>query len=311
MSAKGLFLIVAALLVWWVVGESLFVVDQSQQVVITEFGRPVGKAIAEPGIYFKTPYIQTVHRFDRRYLEWNGDRNQIPTKDKRFVWVDTYARWRIVDPLLFYQRVRDERGAHSRLDDIIDGETRNAVANHDLLEVVRLSNREAAAEQDVPAEEATEGLQKIERGRAEIMSQMLAAVKKGTAGLGIEVIDVRFKQINYNEDVRARVFERMIAERQRIAQRYRSEGQGESARIRGEKERELQKIESEAYRVAEETRGRADAKAASVYAEAYNKDPEFYQFLSTLEAYGTTLDAETTLVLGLDSEFFRYLQRAR
>lgn len=294
-----------------VASAAIYVVDENQQVVVTQFGRPVGEAITTPGIHLKTPFVQNVHVFEKRFLEWSGERNQIPTKDKRFIWVDAYARWRITDPLKFYQRVRDERGAKSRLDDIIDGETRNAVANHDLLEVVRSSNRAPLVESEIESEEAGEGLVNIKRGRNEIMAQILKNVSTAVEDLGIEIIDVRFKQINYNEDVRPRVYERMIAERQRIAQKYRSEGQGENARIRGEKERELQVITSEVFKQTEEIRGRADARATEIYAEAYNADPEFYRFLKTMESYKQVLDKDSTLVLSTDSEFFNFLESAK
>ncbi len=294
-----------------VASAAIYVVDENQQVVVTQFGRPVGDAITTPGIHLKTPFVQNVHVFEKRFLEWSGERNQIPTKDKRFIWVDAYARWRITDPLRFYQRVRDERGAKSRLDDIIDGETRNAVANHDLLEVVRSSNRAPLVESEIESEEAGEGLVDIKRGRNEIMAQILKNVSAAVEDLGIEIIDVRFKQINYNEDVRPRVYERMIAERQRIAQKYRSEGQGENARIRGEKERELQVITSEVFKKTEEIRGRADARATEVYAEAYNVNPEFYRFLKTMESYKQVLDKDSTLVLSTESEFFNFLESAK
>ncbi len=294
-----------------VVSASIYIVDENQQVVVTQFGRPVGDAITTPGIHVKTPFVQNVHVFEKRFLEWSGERNQIPTKDKRFIWVDAYARWRITDPLKFYQRVRDERGAKSRLDDIIDGETRNAVANHDLLEVVRSTNRAPLVESEIETEEAGEGLVDIKRGRNEIMAQILKNVSAAVEDLGIEIIDVRFKQINYNEDVRPRVYERMIAERQRIAQKYRSEGQGENARIRGEKERELQVITSEVFKKTEEIRGRADARATEVYAEAYNVDPEFYRFLKTMESYKQVLDKDSILVLSTESEFFNFLESAK
>lgn len=299
------------IVIFIVASAAIYVVDENQQVVVTQFGRPVGDAITTPGIHLKTPFVQNVHVFEKRFLEWSGERNQIPTKDKRFIWVDAYARWRITDPLKFYQRVRDERGAKSRLDDIIDGETRNAVANHDLLEVVRSSNRAPLVESEIETEEAGEGLVDIKRGRNEIMAQILKNVSAAVEDLGIEIIDVRFKQINYNEDVRPRVYERMIAERQRIAQKYRSEGQGENARIRGEKERELQVITSEVFKKTEEIRGRADARATEVYAEAYNVDPEFYRFLKTMESYKQVLDKDSTLVLSTDSEFFNFLESAQ
>lgn len=298
------------------------VVDENEQVIITQFGAPVGEPITEPGLNFKLPVIQDVHRFDKRYLEWSGDRNQIPTADKRFIWVDTFARWRITDPLRFYQRVLDETGAQSRLDDIIDGATRDVVADHDLIEVVRLTNREPEVdhelegiddelEVDVDIEEdpVHTGLIDIEHGRDAIMDQIIERSSARAEDLGIEILDVRFKQIRYNEDVQEQVFARMIAERRRIAQKYRSEGEGEAARIEGEKDRELQRLESEGYQEAEQIRGRADGRAAGIYADAFSVDPEFYRFLRTMETYEEVLDDKSTLVLTTDSDFFQYLKQ--
>ncbi|MGM0578435.1 MAG: protease modulator HflC [Myxococcota bacterium] len=304
LAALGLILLgvaIAALV------SAAFVVDETEQVVITQFGRPVGEPITEPGLKFKTPFIQELHAFDKRFLEWNGDVNQIPTKDKRFIWVDTYARWRIIDPLLFYQRLRNEDGAQSRLDDIIDGETRNAVANHDLLQLVRSSNREPTVDPIIEDESAAT-LEPVDIGRPAIMEGMLTKVSKRTADLGIEVIDVRFKRIDYNQNVRRKVYERMIAERQRIAELYRSEGQGEAAEIRGKKERELKRIESEAFEAAQGIRGTADAEATAIYAEAYSADPAFYQFLRTMEAYPQVLDEDSWLILSTQTPFFRFLE---
>ncbi len=287
---------------------SAFVVDQTQQAIVTQFGRPVGEAITKPGLHFKQPFTQQVHYFDNRYLEWNGYKNQIPTKDKRFVWVDTYARWRITDPLKFYQRVRDEKGAQSRLDDIIDGETRDAVANHDLLEIVRTSTaeRKPKADAELSKDEQT-GLEKVDVAREQIMQEILSHVAKTTPELGIKVIDVRFKKINYNKSVRQSVYQRMIAERKRIAERFRSQGRGEAANIRGKKERELEQIQSEAYKKSEEIKGKADAQATKIYAEAYKQDPDFYQFLRTMETYPNVVDEDSTLVLSTDSEFLKFM----
>jgi membrane protease subunit HflC len=287
-------------------------VNEVEQVIITQFGEPVGDPITTPGLKFKVPFIQTVNRFDKRFLEWDGDPNQVPTRDRRFIWVDTYARWRIVDPLLFLQRLRDERGAQTRLDDILDGETRNAIARHDLIEVVRTSNRE-------PAQVELEGdaevviLEPIERGRQDIMAEILevAAETIRTSGFGIELLDLRLKRINYVEEVQRDVFTRMIAERQRIAEQFRSEGQGESARIGGERERDLAQIQSEAYREAQELRGRADADATAIYAEAYNRDADFYAFTKSMETYEMTMDPSTFFILGTDSEFLRFLEQPR
>lgn len=292
----------------WIAASAAFVVNETEQAIVTQFGRPVGKTITEPGLYFKKPFVQTVHYFDKRFLEWNGFKNQVPTKDKRFVWVDTYARWRISDPLKFYQRLRNEKGAHSRLDDIIDGETRDAVANHNLLEIVRTSTaeREPLVDAELAKEEQT-GLEKVKVARTAIMGEILESASKRTEDLGIEIMDVRFKKINYNEDVRNSVYQRMIAERKRIAERYRSEGRGEAANIRGRKERELKQIESDAFRKAEETRGKADAEATGIYAAAYQQDPEFYQFLRSMETYPSVIDADSTMLLSTDNEFLKFM----
>ena len=301
-------LIIAAIVVFIVLANSLYVVNEPEQVIITQFGEPIGDPITEPGLKFKTPFIQRVHRFDRRFLEWNGDANELPTRDKRFIWVDTYARWRITDPLLFFQRLRDERGAQSRLDDILDGETRNAIANHDLVEVIRSTNREPV-ETNLTVEEQTV-LDDIETGRLAIQAMILEASQERTEDLGIEILDVRFQRINYVEEVRQRVYERMISERQRIADRFRSEGQGEAQRIRGERDRDLKEIESEAYRTAQTIIGEADAEATRIFAEAYDRSPQtrdFYEFLKTMETFQNTIDQKTSLILSTDGDFTRFL----
>ena len=255
--------------------------------------------------------MHTIHRFDKRWLPWDGDANQIPTRDKKFIWVDTYARWRIKDPLKFFQSVRDERQAQSRLDDIIDGQTRNAVASFDLIEIVRSSEREFEVNEELGGFVNEQEVQTITDGRDAITRSILAESSKITPNFGIELVDVQFKRINYTEEVRSSVYDRMISERKRIAERSRSEGQGRSAEIRGQKERDLQEIESEAFKVAEETRGVADAEATAIYADAYSKDADFYQFLKTLETYRSSLDKDVTLVLSSDSEFLNYLNRSR
>jgi membrane protease subunit HflC len=285
-------------------------VGEAEQVIITQFGDPIGDPITEPGLHFKAPFIQQANYFDKRFLEWDGSPNQVPTKDKRFIWVDTYARWRIVDPLRFFQRLRDERGAQSRLDDILDGETRNAVARYDLIELVRNTNRDP---DDVPveAEEERVILEKIERGRDRVSREILERASTRTADLGIELLDIRIKRINYVDEVQRDVFARMIAERQRIAELYRSEGQGEAARIQGERERELQRIQSEAFREAEELRGKADAEATDIYAGAYGRDPDFYTFTRSLESYEKIADGDTMLVLETDNELLRFFDRVR
>lgn len=285
---------------------SAYIVDETQQVIITQFGDPVGDAITEPGMHFKMPFIQQANFFDRRFLEWDGDANQVPTRDKRFIWVDSYARWRISEPLRFFQRVRDELGAQSRLDDILDGETRNAVARHDLVEVVRSTNRQPDASL-LESEEETAVLETVERGRQEVIAAVLETARARTSDLGIELIDFQIKRINYVEEVRRDVFRRMIAERNRVAERYRSEGEGEAARIRGEKERDLSRIQSEAYRTAQELQGTADAEATRTYAEAYNRDASFYAFMKSLETLEETADSNSTLILSTDADLLEYL----
>lgn len=304
--------IVIAVIVLIVLLSSLYVVREPEQVIITQFGKPIGDPITKPGLKFKTPIIQKVHRFDKRFLEWDGDPNQLPTKDKRFIWVDMYARWRITEPLLFFQRLRDERGAQTRLDDILDGETRNAIANHSLLEVIRNTNR--TPEQSGLESRDETGLDSISVGRDMIRVEILGKAETRTADLGIEILDVQFKRINYVQEVRQKVFERMIAERMRIADRFRSEGEGEASRIRGEKERELKRIQSGAYREAREIIGNADAGATSIYAAAYNRSGDtraFYEFLKTMEIYQTTLDSETLLLLSTDGEFYKFIKSSR
>lgn len=304
------FQLAVALILFIVIGQSMYSVSETDQVILTQFGEPVGNPVVTPGLHFKAPFIQRANYFEKRFLEWDGIPNQVPTRDKRFIWVDTYARWRITDPLLFFQRLRDERGAQSRLDDILDGETRNAVARHDLIELVRSSNRNP---EDVPIESEEEAviLEAIEQGRTEITREILSIAAERTADLGIELLDLRLKRINYVEEVQKDVFARMIAERQRIAAQFRSEGQGESARIHGERERELAQIQSEAYREAEELRGLSDAKATSIYADAYGRDADFYSFMKSLETYEQTMDRDTYFILGTDSELLQHLETSR
>ena len=292
------------------VAQAVYTVNEVEQVIVTQFGEPVGDPITTPGLHFKVPFIQTANFFDKRFLEWDGSPNQVPTRDRRFIWVDTYARWRITDPLLFFQRLRDERGAQTRLDDILDGETRNAIARHDLIEVVRTSNRDAG-EVEAEVDDEAVVLEQIERGRQDIVAEILETAAARTADLGIELLDLRLKRINYVEEVQRDVFLRMIAERQRIAEQFRSEGQGESARIGGERERDLAQIQSEAYRAAQELRGEADAEATAIYAEAYNRDADFYAFTKSMETYEMTMDPSTFFILGTDSELLRFLEQPR
>ena len=309
----GRILILAAIVIGLlVVSGAFYVVQEYDQVIITQFGRPVGDPITAPGLKFKIPIIQKVNRFEKRFLEWDGDPNQLPTKDKRFIWVDTYARWRITDPLLYFQRLRDERGAQTRLDDILDGETRNAIAKYDVLEVVRSTNREPQRSESEIEDESM--LEAITAGRSDIREEILRNAQARTTDLGIEILDMQFKRINYVEEVQRKVYERMIAERKRIADRFRSEGEGEASRIRGERERELLRIQSGAYKTAEEIKGHADAEATSIYADAYDSSPDasaFYEFLKTMESYPQAIDAGSRLVLSTDADFYRYLKRSQ
>ncbi|HKL32153.1 MAG TPA: protease modulator HflC, partial [Tangfeifania sp.] len=272
MNKQNKLLLIVAIIIAGIIvlAQSIYVVNETQQVVVTQFGRPVGDAVTEPGLKIKTPFVQKANYFEKRYMEWDGDPNQIPTKEKKFIFVDSYARWHITDPLQFYKRLTNERGAQSRLDDIIDGETRDQVASHTLEEVVRNTNREADTTAQI-SEIIEDTLAQIEVGRKRIQNIIQETVNEETKDLGIEVLDFRFKRINYVEDVRERVYDRMKSERIRIADKFRSEGEGEASRINGEKERELNQIQSEAYKEAETIKGRADAEAARIYADAYNK----------------------------------------
>ena len=308
MRPSNVMQIVVGIALLILLGQSAYTVTETEQVIITQFGEPVGDPVVTPGLHFKVPFVQRTNVFDKRFLEWDGSPNQVPTKDRRFIWVDTYARWHITDPLLFFQRLRDERGAQSRLDDVLDGETRNAVASHDLIELVRSTNRNPD-DVLIDSEEEAVILETIERGREEITREILNTAAGRTADLGIELLDLRLKRINYVEEVQQDVFARMIAERQRVAEQFRSEGQGESARINGERERELAQIQSEAYRQAEELRGEADAEATRIYAEAYNRDADFYAFTKSLETYEETMDPSTIFILGTDSELLRFLEQ--
>ncbi|MBD3413779.1 MAG: protease modulator HflC [Candidatus Aminicenantes bacterium] len=308
-QTKYISIIAGVLLILIILSDALFVVSEMNQVIITQFGQPIGEAITGAGLHIKMPFIQKANFFEKRWLEWDGAANQIPTKDKKYIWVDTYARWRIMEPLTFFQRVRDERGAQSRLDDIIDGETRNIVASYDLIELVRSSNREFEITEELEFILDKEAIRTINTGREKIAEIILSKSSEITGEFGVELKDVRIKRINYVDEVQQKVFDRMIAERQRIASKYRSEGDGRSAEIQGQKERELKKIQSEAYRTAQEIKGKADAEATRIYAQAYNRDPEFYQFMKTLETYRKIMDKKTWLMLSTEAEFLKYLKK--
>lgn len=304
-------MIVAALIaaIFWFA--SVYTLSETEQAILTQFGRPVGGVISTPGLHVKVPFIQNLHRFERRWLEYDGAANEIPTRDKKYIWVDTYARWRIVDALRFYQAVRDERGGQSRLDDIVDGETRNAVASFDLIEVVRSGNRTFATTGELEGIGQAEAVATISTGREKIARQILEKASKITPEFGVELVDVRFKRINYTESVQQAVFQRMIAERKRIAERSRSEGQGRAAEIRGQKERDVLAASSVGYRSAQELKGKADARAITIYARAYGQDPGFYEFWKSMETLQSALDKDATLILSTDSELLRYLKDSK
>ncbi len=310
MNRNQLISIVLGLVVLVLLGSSLYTVSEVNQVIITRFGEPIGDPVIEPGLKIKWPFIDTANFFEKRFLEWDGSPNQVPTRDRRFIFVDTYARWRITDPLLFFQRVRNELGAQARLDDILDGETRNAVARHDLIEIVRTSNREPV-NTTIGNQEEPEVLEQITTGREQITQEILTAASVAVSEYGIELLDLKFKRINYVPEVQQDVFARMIAERNRVAEEFRSEGQGESARIQGERERDLARIQSEAFRTSEELRGTADAEATAIYAAAYGRDASFYAFTKSLETYEKTMDPNTVLILGTDNDLMRFFENPR
>lgn len=300
-------LILAGTAIAFLIFHSTYTVSETQQAVITQFGEPVGSPLRTAGLYWKIPFIQQVNYFDKRILEWDGYPSEIPTKDKKFIWVDVTARWRIVDPLKFLQTMRHEANAQSRLDDILDGTTRDFVTRFETPEIVRNSNRiheVAVGEEDISSEETFE---KTEVGRDNIRRQILEQARKIVADYGIELVDVRIKRVNYIESVQRRVYERMISERKRAAEKLRSEGQAFRAEIEGQKERELKRIYSESYRKAQEVKGKADAEAIKIYAEAFSKDQEFYSFLATLESYREGLKG-SRLILSTDSDFLTYLK---
>lgn len=317
MNIKSLGLSVTALIILVpaaiLIAASAYTIDEAEQAIIIQFGAPVGEPITSPGLHFKLPFVQEVRRFDKRLLSWDGDPNQIPTKGEQFISVDTTARWRIVDPLAFLQRVQNERGATTRLNDVLDSVVRDKISGSELVEIVR-SKDWAVSEEDlervqVAAEEEEEILlQEVRSGRGELVASILESAGAIVPEFGIELVDIRIKRIDYVSSVQQRVFERMIAERQRIAEQFRSEGQGRAAEIDGETEFMLAKITSEARREADVIRGTADAEATRIYNESFNANPEFYAFFRTLESYSKTLGKETTLILGADSDYFRYLK---
>ncbi|HBT87631.1 protease modulator HflC [Desulfobacter sp.] len=306
--------VIAALVLY----NSAYVIDETEQVVITQFGRIMGDAEKTPGLKFKVPFIQKVNYFPKNLLEWDGDPGQIPTKDKTYIWVDTFARWRISDPVVYFQTVKDEFSALKRLDDIIDPAMRDLISAYPLVESVRNTDRPMDTFDAIRGLEAKEGEDtpkrmvryRVDLGRAEIARQIEKQAREKLADFGIQIVDVKIKRINYIDSVRGSVYNRMVAERNQIAEKFRAEGQGEASNIRGEKEKELQVIKSQAYKQAQEIKGKADAQATRIYSAAYGQDPEFYAFVKTMELYTKTLDKDSTVILSTESELMKYFKKS-
>ena len=317
-GVKQITIVVLLGIVLYVLTSSVYTVSEVEQVIITQFGKPVGVPVTSAGLKVKVPFIQEVNPIEKRVLEWDGNPSDMPTKDKLYISVDLFARWRITDPLQYFLRLRDERSAQSRLDDILGSETRNAVAKHELIEIIRTTKDRVPLRDafltDAERELDMGALVPIQKGRKLVEQEIFSAAAEKVRVFGIELLDIRFKRINYNESVRPKIYDRMISERRQIAERFLSEGNGEAARIRGNRVRDLNKIQSEAYRQVEEIRGLADAKATEIYAQAYNQSPEaaaFYEFTRTMQAYQAIIGENTTLVLSTDSDLFKFLKGMR
>ena len=305
---KGLIYVVIIIIIFIFLG-AVFVVDETEQVIVTQFGKAIGNPKTDPGLYFKLPIIQQANYFPKNLLEWDGDPGQIPTLDKTFIWVDTFARWKIVDPLKFFETVNNVYAGLGRLDDIIDPAVRNFITSFPLIETVRMTNRELDTfEVGIDEVKEISPLGEVKTGRAKITKGIMEQAQPKLAKFGIELVDVKIKRLNYVEEVQKSVYARMIAERKQIAEKFRSEGKGEARKIEGDKEREMKRITSEAYRTAQEVKGKADAEATKIYAQAYGLDSDFYSFIKTLDIYKETLDKESTIILSTDSEFFKYMK---
>jgi len=314
-SSLSLLILIAGFGLYILASASFYTVSETEQVIITQFGKPVGETISEAGLHFKTPFIQIVNRFDKRVLEWDGPPTNMPTKDKVYIVVDSFARWRITEPRAFFENLRDERSALSRLNDVLGSETRNVIARHDFIEAIRTTKdrkveREANAGASI-ADARIGILSPITRGRAELEKEIFASAAPKVKGFGIELMDLRFKRINYTPAVSQTIYQRMVSERTQIAERFKSEGAGEAAKILGQRERDLKQIDSEAYRKVQEVEGAADAKATEIYAKAYNQSPEaaaLFEFTKTMEAYKLIMTPDTNLILSTDSDFLHYLK---
>ena len=312
---KQIVILVVLGIATYVLMSSIYTVSEVEQAIITQFGKPVGTPVTAAGLKFKVPFIQDVNLIDKRVLEWDGNPSDMPTKDKLYVSVDLFARWRIVDPLQYFLRLHDERSAQSRLDDVLGSETRNAIAKHELIEIIRTTKARVPLRDTLVTDAEREldvgSLVPIQKGRKLVEQEIFAEASEKVRVFGIELLDIRFKRINYNESVRPKIYDRMTSERRQIAERFLSEGNGEAARIRGNRVRDLNKIQSEAYRQVEEIRGVADAKATEIYARAYNQSPEaikFYEFTRTMQAYKSIIAENTTVVLSTDSDLFKFLK---
>lgn len=307
---KSIPLIIIAFLLLITGSMSVYVVDETEQVIITKFGKPIGEAIQEPGLHFKIPYY-TATKFQKHLLEWDGDPDQIPTLDKTFIKVDTFARWKIVDPLKYFQTLNNEMAAQARLDDILNSSIRNAITSNALLETVRNTNRQLEIEtldSDMQGNKKDKVIDSVVTGRAKIARKILDEAQPKLVDFGIQLVDVKIKRLNYEQEVQRSVYDRMIAERKQIAEKFRSEGQGEARKIEGEREKEMKRITSEAYKTAEEKKGKADGKATLIYAQAFGKDPEFYSFMQTLDIYKESIGKDSSLILSTDSEFLKYFK---
>ena len=301
-------LAIPIVIVLFIFFSAAYIVDETEQVVITQFGKPIGEPKKDPGLYFKIPLIQHANYFPKNLLEWDGDPGQIPTLDKTFIWVDTFTRWKIVDPLIFFQTVSNVVGALARLDDIIDAAVRNFITSYPLIETVRMTNRELDTfEMGIDQVKKTD-LGVVTMGRGKITKGIMEQAQPKLEKFGIALVDVKIKQLNYVEEVQKSVYGRMIAERRQIAEKFRSEGHGEARKIEGDREKDLKLITSEAYRKAQEIKGKADAEATMIYAHAFSRDPDFYSFLQTLEIFKETMKKDSSLILSTDSEFLKYFK---
>jgi modulator of FtsH protease HflC len=306
-KSKGIAVIIALIVLG--LYSAAFVIDETEQVVITRFGKSIGEAKRDPGLYFKIPWVEQANYFPKNLLAWDGDPGQVPTLDKTFIVIDTFARWKIVDPLKFFQTVNNMTAAQSRLDDIIGSAVRNFVTSFPLIETVRMTNREMDTfEAGLDQVKDASPMGQVKMGRMEITQGILDQAQPKVDGFGIELVDVKFKLLNYVEEVQKSVYSRMIAERKQIAEKFRSEGKGEARKIEGEMERDLKQIDSEAYRKAQELKGIADAEATRIYAQSFGKNPEFYSFTQTLNMYKDSMDKDSSLILSTDSEFLKYFK---